>query len=187
MTINPNLLRKLSLFVALLLAVPAGLHAQDNFRLQVDLSKRVLTAYEGDHPLASYDVAIGNDDYPTPAGSFKIRKVILNPTWVPPDSPWAKGKTRKDAWDKDNPMKRVKMFFQEPDYYIHGTAAVDSLGEAESHGCIRMHPKDVTELVKMVMAHGGKWMPEPWYKRIFRSRQTKVVILSIPVPVQIGS
>jgi murein L,D-transpeptidase YcbB/YkuD len=84
-------------------------------------------------------------------------------------------------------MKRVKIFFKEPDYYIHGTGDEGSLGRAESHGCIRMSPADVTELAQLVMDHGGKPMPEPWYRRVFRRRTTQVVLLPAPVPVEIRS
>jgi lipoprotein-anchoring transpeptidase ErfK/SrfK len=135
----------------------------------------------------TFPVAIGSDDYPTPQGSFRIRKVIWNPTWVPPDSKWARGKEPKAADDPDNPMKRVKMFFREPDYFIHGTADEDSLGAAESHGCLRMRVSDVTRLAKLVMEAGGKPMPEPWYRRIFRRKTTKVVYLTAPVPIDIRS
>ncbi|MEA2464765.1 MAG: L,D-transpeptidase ErfK/SrfK [Acidobacteriota bacterium] len=154
-------------------------------RLEVDLDGRALTAIVDGEEIERFPVAIGTDDYPTPSGDFTIRKVIWNPAWNPPDSKWAKGKTAKPPGHPDNPMKRVKMFFKEPDYYIHGTGAEDSLGKAESHGCIRMAPDDVTRLAQLVMEHGGKPMPEPWYRRIFRSKSTKVVYLDAPVAVAI--
>jgi lipoprotein-anchoring transpeptidase ErfK/SrfK len=154
-------------------------------RLEVDLDGRELMAIVDGAEVERFPVAIGTEDYPTPTGDFSIRKVIWNPAWNPPDSKWAKGKTAKPPGHPDNPMKRVKMFFKEPDYYIHGTGAEDSLGKAESHGCIRMAPDDVTRLAQLVMEHGGKPMPEPWYRRIFRSRTTKVVYLDAPVPVAI--
>lgn len=153
--------------------------------LQVDLSNRELAAVVDGEVVDRYAVAIGNDDYPTPEGQFRIRKVIWNPAWRPPDSKWAKGKDAKPAGHPDNPMKRVKIFFKEPDYYIHGTADVDSLGAAESHGCIRMRVDDATRLAQLVMAQGGKPMPEPWYRRLFRRKTTKVVYLTVPVTVQI--
>ena len=84
-------------------------------------------------------------------------------------------------------MKVVKIFFKEPDYYIHGTGDEDSLGRAESHGCIRMHASDATRVAQLVMAYGGKPMPEPWYRRIFRRRTTKVVYLAAPVAMEIRS
>lgn len=154
-------------------------------RLQVDVSGRELIAYVDGQEHERFPVAVGKKAYPTPEGSFSIRKVIWNPTWVPPNSKWARGKSAKGPGDPDNPMKRVKMFFKEPDYYIHGTGDEESLGSAASHGCIRMSEEDVTRLAKLVMEKGGKPMPEPWYRRLFRSKSTKVVYLEQPVPIKI--
>ncbi|HKR64483.1 MAG TPA: L,D-transpeptidase [Thermoanaerobaculia bacterium] len=159
--------------------------AAAELRLQVDVSERELTAVVDGQVAGRYPVAVGVKKYPTPTGAFMIRKVIWNPAWAPPDSKWARGKDPKPAGHPDNPMKRVKIFFKEPDYYIHGTADEDSLGRAESHGCLRMHVDDATRLAQLVMEQGGKPMPEPWYRRIFRSRSTKVVVLTTPIPIQI--
>jgi lipoprotein-anchoring transpeptidase ErfK/SrfK len=154
-------------------------------RLEVDLSDRELRVLEDGETIDRFPVSIGEEKYPTPEGNFTIRKVIWNPAWVPPDSKWARGKTPKPPGHPENPMKRVKMFFKEPDYYIHGTGAEDSLGKAESHGCLRMSPEDVTRLAQLVMEHGGKPMPEPWYRKIFRRKVTKVVYLEVPIAVEI--
>ena len=174
----------LALTVTLTFLAPA---AAAELRLQVDLSERELVAILDGEELRRFTVAVGKDSYPTPQGNFKIRKVIFNPAWKPPDSKWAKGKTAKPPGHPENPMKLVKMFFQEPDYYIHGTGDRNSLGEAESHGCVRMSTNDVEELTRLVMEHGGKPMPEPWYRRIFRRKTTKVVYLEMPVPIEIRS
>ncbi len=161
--------------------------AAADFRLEVDLSERCLNAFVDGEVIETFTIAVGKDSYPTPAGDFKIRKVIWNPSWRPPNSKWARGKTAKPPGHPENPMKLVKMFFKEPDYYIHGTGDEDSLGQAESHGCIRMHEEDVTRLARLVMEHGGKPMPEPWYRRIFRRKTTQVVYLAAPVPIGIRS
>ena len=155
-------------------------------RLEVDLSERALRVVEDGNVIDQFQVAIGDSEYPTPQGKFTIRKVIWNPAWVPPDSKWARKKTPKPPGHPDNPMKRVKMFFKEPDYYIHGSDDIDSLGHAESHGCIRMSPEEVTRLAQLVMEHGGKPMPEPWYRRIFRRKETKVVYLKMAVPIEVS-
>lgn len=175
-------LRSLALTVALLFSASA----QAALTLEVDLSTRELVARDGDQILAEYGVAVGKDEKPTPTGKFTIRKIVWNPSWVPPDEKWARGKSPKGPGDPDNPMKRVKMFFKEPDYYIHGTGDEDSIGGAASHGCLRMTPDDVTELAKLVMAHGGKPMPEPWYKRILHRKTTKVIYLETPVAIAIA-
>lgn len=164
-----------------------SLPAAAELRLQVDLSERELAVVVDGDVVETFPVAIGKDSYPTPRGDFKIRKVIWNPSWRPPDSKWARGKSAKPPGHPKNPMKVVKMFFKEPDYYIHGTDDDDSLGKAESHGCLRMDVDDVTRLGQLVMEHGGKPMPEPWYRRIFRGRTTKVVYLATPVPIEINA
>src|SRR5512146_235025 len=151
------------LALALLTLLCTTFPAQAEFKLDVDISSRQLVAVDDGKVLGRYDVAVGSKDKPTPTGSFNIRKIVWNPPWHPPDEKWARGKTAKGPGDPDNPMKRVKIFFSEPDYYIHGTDALDSLGAAESHGCLRMHPDDVTDLARMVMTAGGKPQPEPWY------------------------
>jgi lipoprotein-anchoring transpeptidase ErfK/SrfK len=174
----------LFLIVTSLLWGPA---AAAELRLEVDLSDRELRAIIDGNVVETFAVAVGKEKNPTPEGAFKIRKVIWNPSWKPPDAKWARGKTAKPPGHPENPMKRVKMFFKEPDYYIHGTGDEDSLGKAESHGCIRMSEEDVTRLGQLVMEYGGKPMPEPWYRRIFRGRTTKVVYLEEEVPVEIRS
>jgi lipoprotein-anchoring transpeptidase ErfK/SrfK len=153
--------------------------------LKVDLSDRVLQVVVDGDVIETFSVAVGKDNNPTPRGAFKIRKVVWNPSWKPPDEKWAKGKTAKPPGHPDNPMKLVKIFFKEPDYYIHGTGDEDSLGKAESHGCIRMHESDAARVAQLVMHYGGKPMSEPWYRRIFRRRTTKVVYLAAPVAMEI--
>ncbi|HEY4304837.1 MAG TPA: L,D-transpeptidase [Gemmatimonadaceae bacterium] len=152
-------------------------------RLEADLSERKLYIKSGDSTLESYDVAIGKGSKPTPQGSYSIKKIVWNPTWVPPDQPWAKGKTAQEAGAKANPMKLVKIFFQEPDYYIHGTGDLESLGEAASHGCLRMNPDDAYRVARYLMDHGGAPRDESWFWRVLHSRsETKTVMLDNPIP-----
>jgi lipoprotein-anchoring transpeptidase ErfK/SrfK len=155
-------------------------------RLEVDLSARRLSVIEGGEVVETYPVAIGKPSYPTPKGSFSIRRIIWNPRWVPPDSEWAKKKKPAGPGDPNNPMGKVKIFFSEPDYYIHGTRLVDSLGEAESHGCLRMRNSDVVALAQRVMAAGGTPVSQSWVRRVLnRIRSTREVRLSHPVSIAI--
>jgi lipoprotein-anchoring transpeptidase ErfK/SrfK len=155
--------------------------------LKANLTARMLIAKRGDSTLRTYAVAIGQERYPTPVGTFNIKKIVWNPSWrPPPGSDWAKGKTAKGPGDPGNPMKVVKIFFQEPDYYIHGTDAVDSLGDAASHGCLRMDPQEVADLARMIMEHGGQPREENWFWRIIHSRRDeKVIYLNNPVALTI--
>jgi len=153
--------------------------------LVADLSDKILYVH-GPDSVGYYDISTGKDNYPTPTGSFKIRKLTWNPSWTPPDSKWAAKKKPAGPGDPKNPMKVVKIFFKEPDYYIHGTNDVGSLGYSESHGCLRMSSDDVMKIGMWVMAHGGKPQEENWFMRLIHSRnEEKVVYLSKPVPIRV--
>ena len=82
-------------------------------------------------------------------------------------------------------MKLVKLFFQEPDYYIHGTDAIESLGQAASHGCLRMDPNDAGELGLMVMENGGVSRDWDWVKGLLHLGQTRTVALQRPTQLMI--
>lgn len=163
--------------------------AEPPVTLRVDLGARLLFVQQGDSVIKSYAVAVGQDDYPTPTGTFTISKIIWNPSWKPPPgADWAKGKTAKGPGDAGNPMRVVKIFFHDPDYYIHGTDDVGSLGSSASHGCLRMDPSDVADLAKLIMEHGGQPRDENWFWRIIHSRrEEKVVYLDNPISLTIDN
>lgn len=142
----------------------------------------------GDSTLKTYAVAVGQDRYPTPEGTFTISRIVWNPSWhPPPEADWAKGKKAKGPGDPGNPMKVVKIFFHDPDYYIHGTGDVESLGSAASHGCLRMDPEEVADLAKIIMEHGGEPREENWFWRIIHSRrEEKTIYLSNPISLTIS-
>jgi lipoprotein-anchoring transpeptidase ErfK/SrfK len=154
--------------------------------IHVDLSARTLTVMRDGEEIQSFPVAVGQPKHPTPTGDFRIRHVVWNPKWVPPDAGWAKGKKARAPGDPKNPMGRVKLFFKEPDLYIHGTHDLESLGEAESHGCVRMRNVDAIEVAKLVMAAGGKPEEPSWFRRVLdHFTSTREVYLSNSVPVEI--
>jgi lipoprotein-anchoring transpeptidase ErfK/SrfK len=144
-----------------------------------------LTVTRGVDTVKVYDVAVGADHHPTPTGTFAVRKVVWNPSWVPPKEKWAQGKGPKDPGHPENPMKLVKLFFREPDYYIHGTDAVETLGQAASHGCLRMDPNDAGELGLMVMENGGVARDWDWVKGLLHLGQERTVSLQRPTPLTI--
>lgn len=154
-------------------------------QLSASLSTRKLTVMRDGEVVKQYDVAVGQDKHPTPTGTFTIKKIVWNPAWVPPDVGWARGKTAKEPGHPANPMKVVKMYFKEPDYYIHGTGAVNSLGEAASHGCLRMDPNQAGELALMVMDAAGTSRDWDWVKSILGMGESKTVGLSTPTQLEI--
>lgn len=154
-------------------------------RLEVDLSDRTLTVLEHGTAVRTFDVTVGTPRHPTPQGQYRIDWIVWNPSWNPPNSDWARGK-KPIGPGPNNPMGRVKMFFRQPAYYVHGTNAEDQIGQAASHGCVRMRNEDVIELAQLVMEHGGEPREPNWFQRVInRFRDTREVTLSAPVPVVI--
>jgi lipoprotein-anchoring transpeptidase ErfK/SrfK len=158
----------------------------EDFSLVADLSDRKLYVMSGEDTVRSYLVSVGEPSYPTPAGEFRIGRMIWNPSWVPPLSEWARDKQPEPPGSPGNPMGRVKIFFHEPDYYIHGTGLVDSLGNARSHGCIRMRNVDAVELARMVMINSGEARSAEWFEQTIAEKGvSREVTLSSPVGIRI--
>jgi L,D-transpeptidase ErfK/SrfK len=158
---------------------------EDALTMTADLSARTLTLKRGDSVIKQYAVAVGHENHPTPTGTFTVRRLIWNPAWVPPDAKWARRAKPAAPGEKRNPMKTVKIFFQEPDYYIHGTGAVESLGEAASHGCLRMDPDQAAEVALALMDNAGTSKDWDWVKNILHVGEQHAVNLSTPTPLTV--
>ena len=116
-------------------------------RLVVQRSQRRVVVYKGKKVVAKYPIAVGKPGWETPIGGFTVINkeedpifksfktgIIIEPG---PDNPlgvrwigiWTDGKTQLG---------------------FHGTDQPELIGKAVSHGCIRMHNKDVIALYKYV-------------------------------------
>jgi lipoprotein-anchoring transpeptidase ErfK/SrfK len=184
------MIRMRTLLAILLLSVAGASRSDDivsgPLTMAVSTQKKILVVRIGATEMRRYTVAVGTKAKPTPMGTFTVKHIVWNPAWHPPDASWAKGKEPAAPGDPNNPMKIVKIFFQEPDYYIHGTDAEDSLGSAASHGCIRMAQEDVYKLARYLQDHAGAEKSEDWYAQVINGNQTQSVILPQGVPLAIG-
>jgi lipoprotein-anchoring transpeptidase ErfK/SrfK len=152
-------------------------------RLQASLSDRRLKMYNADTLVWQYAIAVGSPIYPTPPGTYTIRRLTWNPRWTPPpDAKWAEKYSAQPPGAAANPMKVAKIFFRYPDFYIHGTGDLRSLGYAESHGCLRMDPEHVAEVARFLMEYGGEPRPENWFWRVVHFRdEEKTIYLKNPI------
>jgi lipoprotein-anchoring transpeptidase ErfK/SrfK len=98
----------------------------------------------------TYTVAVGMEGLETPEGLYAIQEKEVNPPWHVPNSPWAgslAGQTIPPG--PEDPIKARWMGIFEG-AGIHGTEETWSLGQAASHGCVRMSIPDVIELYPQV-------------------------------------
>jgi lipoprotein-anchoring transpeptidase ErfK/SrfK len=155
-----------------------------DFSLLVDKSRRELYVLSGERVIRRFPVSVGQEGYDTPAGNFSIRHMVWNPDWRPPHSPWARDHHYEEPNSPGNPMGHVKMFFKDPDLYIHGTGLPSSLGQARSHGCIRMRDIDAVELAKIVMVNGGARQGKDFYDDVL-GRPNVSHDVPLPTPVKV--
>jgi lipoprotein-anchoring transpeptidase ErfK/SrfK len=166
--------------------VPAASKPSGAVSMACSTQKKILVVRVGGTDVKTYTVAVGTKVKPTPMGRFTVRHIVWNPGWVPPDEKWAKGKKPAKPGDPKNPMKVVKIFFQEPDYYIHGTDKDDSLGGAASHGCLRMSESDVASLARLVMERGGAPKTDAWFRTVMNGDSSADVRLPRAIPLRIA-
>lgn len=148
--------------------------------LLLNVAGNRLDVYEAGERTQTYRVSVGLRGYETPRGDYRIRDVIWNPWWHPPNSAWARGRKVEPPGDK-NPMGRVKLNFA-PLLYIHGTPEYQALGGPASRGCVRMRNADVIELARLVHRYGTPKLDRSVLDRLIHSpSQTRKITLSRPV------
>jgi lipoprotein-anchoring transpeptidase ErfK/SrfK len=121
--------------------------AVKEIHLLVNLTTKQVYVYLGTEVIAQYAIAIGKPGWETPKGTYRVFEREENPIFKSfktgriiksgPENPlgtrwigiWTDGKTRLG---------------------FHGTNQPELIGQAVSHGCIRMHNKDVTTLYEQV-------------------------------------
>lgn len=99
--------------------------------------------------IRTYPVAIGQAAYPTPTGNYAVIQKQMNPTWFPPDSPWAAGLGPVPP-GASNPLGTRWIGTSAPAIGMHGTPNPSSIGTMASHGCVRMYMGDVENLYRRV-------------------------------------
>jgi lipoprotein-anchoring transpeptidase ErfK/SrfK len=97
--------------------------------------------------LRTYPIAVGKAAWPTPQGTFQVLKKIEHPVF----QSFRTGALTGSG--KANPLGQYYVQYHEGkvgEFGIHGTDEENSIGKSISHGCIRMHNKDIAELYELV-------------------------------------
>lgn len=124
-------------------------------KVVVDKSDRNVRVFDSAGKLlAQFPASIGSEHDPLPLGEWKIQSIApLPPFHYNPELFW-------DASDGDKkttlppgpngPVGVVWIDLSKDHYGIHGTPEPQTIGRAESHGCIRLTNWDAAKLAQMV-------------------------------------
>jgi lipoprotein-anchoring transpeptidase ErfK/SrfK len=112
----------------------------------VKLNPRQVRLYRYGELIQTYPAAIGMDDWQTPTGEFVVEDMRRHPVWQHPI-------TKEDITGPENPLgSRWIGFWQDERHHIglHGTNQEGLIGQAVSHGCVRMREADIQALFEQV-------------------------------------
>jgi lipoprotein-anchoring transpeptidase ErfK/SrfK len=101
----------------------------------------------------SFPVAVGRPQWPTPIGRFRVTYKLEDPEWVQFDWNDPSRTIRTIPPGPDNPLGRRWIGFTSAygwDIGFHGTPRPELLGQAVSHGCVRMRNADVMKIYDRV-------------------------------------
>ena len=124
-------------------------------KIVVSKSKEVLRVLDKDGKLvAQFMATMGSTHDPLPIGTWKVKGASYNPEFhFNPDLFWDAKKSAKQALlppGPNGPVGVVWLDLSKPHYGIHGTPSPETIGRAESHGCIRLTNWDAARLAMMV-------------------------------------
>jgi lipoprotein-anchoring transpeptidase ErfK/SrfK len=112
-----------------------------DLEVTIDLQSRTMVVRSGIDMVMESSVAIGSDENPTPTGTFYVTDKLETPDPTGAYGPYAFGlsgysETLTEFAGGDGQIG------------IHGTNDPDSIGEAVSHGCIRLPNELVSQLAE---------------------------------------
>lgn len=132
----------------------------------IHVDDKKLYLLEEGHVVKKYTIATGKSGYSSPIGDWKI----VN-----------KGK----SWGKGFGARWLGLNVPWGIYGIHGTNDEGRIGQAVSHGCIRMHNRDVIELYGMVrtgmrvVIRNGPYGPFGWGFKTLQPGQRGADVLAV--------
>lgn len=139
--------RPVAALAAIMLIPAAGAAAQEQVAMlaedeggfgysvvaKVDLSEQTMRIYVDDGLRYIWWVSTGLGGYRTPTGEW-------NAYWLSPN--------HRSSLYNNAPMP-WSVFFN-GNYAVHGTTAIDNLGNPASHGCVRLHPDNAEIFFRLV-------------------------------------
>jgi len=133
-----------------------------NYEILVKLSEKRLFLSKDGVEIASYPVAVPKSNLYHKQTEGELIKIVVNPVWYPTEKTRiyylkSKGVDLPKMIPPDDPrnaMGAAKLIIKFNDINepirIHGTNDPNSIGRKITRGCIRLHNKDILELVEII-------------------------------------
>jgi lipoprotein-anchoring transpeptidase ErfK/SrfK len=138
-----------------LASLGVGTQQPEVARIVVDESDKWLKGYDREGKLvALFTVSTGSSNDPLPLGDWGVNGVAYNPPFAyDPELFWDVPDSEEDQQlppGPNGPVGVVWIDLTKEHYGIHGTPAPETIGRAQSHGCVRLTNWDAARLAGMV-------------------------------------
>ncbi len=111
---------------------------------------RLYLFYPKSQLVRTYPIGIGDVDFETPLGVYRVISRQIDPSWTVPKSLRQKYGTAFMPPGPDNPLGKHWLGLSRRGYGIHGTDFPWSVGRLVTHGCIRLYPEHMEQLFQQV-------------------------------------
>lgn len=131
--------------------------------LVLDRRRRELRVMENGQALRRFPVAVGRPGWETPVGRFAVIELVADPSWEHPATgetvPPGPANPLGSRWIGFHRDCHGRSGFNGREHLVvkgcvssgfHGTPNRDSVGQAVSHGCVRLFDEHVQELFELV-------------------------------------
>jgi lipoprotein-anchoring transpeptidase ErfK/SrfK len=118
--------------------------------ITIDRGDFTLRVYQNLRLARSYPIAVGQQGLETPAGIYHVQDKQVDPWWHVPNSAWAGSLAGQVIPPGPSDPLKARWLGIFNGAGIHGTEETWSIGQAVSHGCVRMLIPDVIDLYDRV-------------------------------------
>ncbi|WP_225867162.1 L,D-transpeptidase [Cyanobium sp. PCC 7001] len=145
------------------LAQTAGPAVPGSREVVLDRRQRHVRVLEGGRELRRFPVAVGRPGWETPVGRFAVIELVRDPVWEHPATgqkvPPGPSNPLGSRWIGFHRDCRGRRGFNGRNYLVvegcvsagfHGTPNRESVGQAVSHGCVRLFDEHARELFELV-------------------------------------
>ena len=135
-----------------LVSLGVGTEQPEATRIVVSKSKGTLRAFDGDRLVGLFTVTSGSSQFPLPIGEWDILGKAFNPpySYDPEVLGQGEGETYTLPPGPNSPVGVVWIDLSKEHYGIHGTSDPETIGRAQSSGCVRLTNWDAARVAQMV-------------------------------------